>query len=152
MLCKNIELNKIDDIVTSLPVAFSNKTGIDYLNMISTAAGNTGGQFSTEESRNTNIFRQSCLGFTVDDFVEFYKVPIPDYIKIDVDGIEIRILEGSAKTLANPAVKSIILEADINTQEYKDISETLTGHGFSEAESEPTVKGREHMRNIVFSR
>ncbi|PJB71159.1 MAG: hypothetical protein CO093_05740, partial [Alphaproteobacteria bacterium CG_4_9_14_3_um_filter_47_13] len=83
VLCKNIELNKADHLVTSFPIAFSAETKIDYLNMVATASGNTGGQFASAEGRNTNIFRQSCLGFTIDDFIASYKMPVPNHIKID---------------------------------------------------------------------
>lgn len=152
VLCRNIEINKADETVTSFPIALSNKTEAGHLNMISTSAGNTGGQFIEAEERESNIFKQSCLGFTANDFVKAYKIPMPNHIKIDVDGIEILILQGADDILKNKALKSLILEADITTQEYKDITALLLTYGFAEKESEPTVKGRGHMRNFVFAR
>ncbi len=154
VLCKNIELNKIDNIIIALPIAFSNETKIDYFNMISTSAGNTGGQFSQDNENNANIFKQSCIGFSIDDFIQTYNPPIPNHIKIDVDGIEIMILKGAKKTLANKTVKSILLEADLRTDEYKNIKAILENNGFKKQNSEPTARGRnrDYMCNIIFTR
>ncbi len=149
VLCKNIELNKIDNIVTALPIAFTNTTKLDYFNMISTVPGNTGGQF-IETNNDTDIFKQACLGFSIDNFIKTYNLSVPNYIKIDVDGIEITILKGATKTLGNSSLKSIILEADTTTEEYTNIKNLLANFGFKETETEPTVKGREHIRNIIF--
>lgn len=150
VLCKNIEINKIDNIVTALPLAFTDATKIDHLNMISTAPGNTGGQFRETSYRKNNIFKQSCLGFSVDGFIEAYNLSVPNYIKIDVDGIELTILENADKTLGNKTLKSVILEADTTSEEYTNIKTLLGKYAFKESESEPTVKGREQPRNLVF--
>ncbi len=154
VLCKNIELNKVDNIVTALPIAFSDKTKIDCFNMTSTSAGNTGGQFSQSNKNDACIFRQSCIGFSIDDFIQTYKPQIPSHIKIDVDGIEIIILKGAERTLTNKIVKSILLEANLKTKEYTNIKLILEKHGFKEQDSEPTVRGcnRDHLRNIIFVR
>ena len=37
-----------------------------------------------------------------------YEIPLPDYIKIDVDGIEHYILKGSEKVINN--AKSVLIE------------------------------------------
>jgi len=151
VLAKNVEMNTLADNISAFPIALSDKSGIDYLNMISTAPGNTGGQFSSHDTQS--VLKQACLGFSIDDFIERYKLDVPNYIKIDVDGIENLILKGAEKTLQNPAIKSIILEANINGQDYTDIYSLLVkNHGFKETESEATVKGREHMRNIIFEK
>ena len=36
-------------------------------------------------------------GTTIDKFIEEYSLPYPDYLKIDVDGIEHLILQGANK-------------------------------------------------------
>ena len=152
VLNKNIELNGADKKVTALPLAFNDKTQIDYFYMDATAAGNTGGQFSQEQAGQEQAFRQSCLGFSVDHFVEFYKTDVPNYIKIDVDGIEHLILRGATATLRNTALKSIILEADTDSPEYKEIEDILSASGFEKTQSENTVAGREQPCNMIFSR
>ena len=45
---------------------------------------------------------------------------IPDYIKIDVDGIEHLILEGGKETLKNKKIKSILIEINENFEDQKN--------------------------------
>lgn len=150
---KNIELNGLSDVISAFPVALSDKSGLDYLSMITTTPGNTGGQFAHDRGRESDVFKQATLGFSIDDFIEIYNIPAPNHIKMDVDGIEPYILKGGSKTLKSEHVKSIILETDINSEDYKKICTILIDEcGFREGESEATVKGREHMRNIIYTR
>ena len=53
-------------------------------------------------------FVYNTVGFTCDNILSSLNLKSPDYIKIDVDGIEHLILEGSRKTLES--VKSILVE------------------------------------------
>jgi len=50
-------------------------------------------------------------------FIENSILDIPDYIKIDVDGIEHLIIEGGDKFLINKKVKSLSIELN---QEFKE--------------------------------
>ncbi|SVE24906.1 uncharacterized protein METZ01_LOCUS477760, partial [marine metagenome] len=45
------------------------------------------------------------------------KFPQPNYIKIDVDGIEMMILKGGRNVLRNPATKSVLVEFPNNNPE-----------------------------------
>ena len=55
-----------------------------------------------------SMFVYNTVGFTCDNILSSLNLKSPDYIKIDVDGIEHLILEGSRKTLES--VKSILVE------------------------------------------
>ena len=58
-----------------------------------------------------------------------YKIPLPDYIKIDVDGIEHYILKGSEKVINN--AKSVLIEINDDFKEQKIESEKyLKNAGF----------------------
>jgi hypothetical protein len=58
------------------------------------------------------------LGIKLDDLINLYKLDYPDYIKIDVDGIEHLILEGSQKSLKN--TKSILVEITKTFKEQRE--------------------------------
>ena len=59
------------------------------------------------------------------------KFEIPDYIKIDVDGIEHLILEGASKTLKNKKIKSILIELNHDFEhQYLKSKEILESNGF----------------------
>ena len=52
-------------------------------------------------------------------------MPLPDYIKIDVDGIEHKIIEGCNKILKNKKLSSLLIEINENRKEDQLIIEKL---------------------------
>jgi len=65
-----------------------------------------------------NIFEYKTIGMTLDSISKNLNVPAPDYLKIDVDGIEHLILKGG-NTILND-VKGVLVELndsfDIQTE------------------------------------
>lgn len=53
---------------------------------------------------------------SIDEFIERVNES-PDYIKIDVDGLEDKIIEGMSKTLSNKQLKSLLVEVHSSTRE-----------------------------------
>ena len=64
---------------------------------------------------------QGMFGTTLDDLCEKWGFPYPNYIKIDVDGIEIPIIQGAHHVLRNPALKSVIVELGTNEEQEQAI-------------------------------
>ena len=62
-------------------------------------------------------FTQGVIGFAIDDFIRDFGPKFPTYIKIDVDGIENKIVEGGRKTISDPRLKSMLVELDENQPE-----------------------------------
>ena len=56
------------------------------------------------------VFQYQMLGFAIDDAISKYGLLTPDYLKIDVDGIEDLVLEGGTEALSN--AKSVIIEVN----------------------------------------
>ena len=82
---------------------------------------------------------------TVDVFVVETRI-VPDYIKIDVDGCEKEIVRGMKRVLANPKLKSLMIE--INSDEARhEIEEILGTFGFGECPYSST-----NLHNVFFSR
>jgi hypothetical protein len=68
----------------------------------------------SESIKIINLNRFKLPGFSI-DYLLFNKIyNIPDYIKIDVDGIEREILIGGEKTFYNKKIKSVLVEIDKN--------------------------------------
>lgn len=113
-LCRNVALNGLSDKVSAFCLALSNRTVLDNLHISSLQVGaaHTGFQNSVNEfGKPLNaVHKQATLGFRMDDFITFFNVPVPQHIKIDVDGAEALVVSGMSETLKNSAVKSILVE------------------------------------------
>ena len=112
LLARNIFLNQLVDKITILPIALSDATKTANLKMTTTEWG---GALSTFEQGYTHdgsqikkIFEFKTLGLSMNDVVSLLKLPQPDYIKMDVDGIEHLILKGGHDVLKH--VKGVIIE------------------------------------------
>lgn len=115
-LCRNIEVNRCSAQVEAFCVAASDRTRLGSLNLSGTEVGSVLNSFESTEDclgRPLDIsFRQSTIGIAIDDFRRLFDVPPPNYLKIDVDGTEEEILDGAAATLADPALRSVLIELE----------------------------------------
>jgi hypothetical protein len=67
-----------------------------------------------------NIFKFSTIGLSMNDIKQILEVPQPNYIKIDVDGIEHLIIEGGEKVLFH--AKELLVEINENFEEQNNNS------------------------------
>ena len=135
-LCKNIELNKLDKQVFPLCVSFSDSTKIAPLNMISTEYGSSQNEFDYEKNdlgKNLDfMFQQSCIGFTINDFIKIYNPSLPNHLKIDVDGIESSIIKESNALLSYENLYDVSVEINENDEgACKIITNIMKEFGFS---------------------
>lgn len=73
---------------------------------------------------------QSILKKSLDSIIEELSIEIPDYIKIDVDGAEYKVLLGAKNTLTNPKVKSIYIEIKEPDSHNNKIIKLLEEYGW----------------------
>jgi len=125
ILSKNIEINKMDSTVSGFCMAFSDVSEVGYLNMSNTIPGGALSCFGQSQEdyticgKNYDVsFNQGMIGFTIDDFIERFSPPFPNYLKIDVDGIEDKIIAGATKTIMNDQLKSVLIELDTEEKDY----------------------------------
>lgn len=111
-LARNIFLNQLIDQITVVPLPLSDVLAVSNLSLTSTewgAAMSTFGQsFGHDGEPIRKVFEFSTIGLTMVDAVDLLKIPDPEYIKIDVDGIEHLILKGGVPVLRR--VKSVLVE------------------------------------------
>jgi FkbM family methyltransferase len=116
VLNRNIELNRMEGKVRAFSLAFSDTTRLDSLFLISSECGTALhrlGQAKDWQGRDfVPSLKQGTIGFSVDDFVERFQPPFPNYLKIDVDGLEGRIVQGAVKTLSDHRIRSVLVELD----------------------------------------
>jgi FkbM family methyltransferase len=122
LLNRNVEINRASDRVRAYCVAFAGETRIDVLNMQSTQFGGAMATFAETKDFAGEAFQpsfcQGAIGFTIDEFIEQFDPPFPNHLKIDVDGIEDRIVAGARNTLADPRLRSISIELEADRVEY----------------------------------
>lgn len=120
-LSKNIFINKCQDSIIPLNVALSDKTAIGkfhHQNLVPGGALHSLGE-AVDSNNNTftPVFIQPVLSYTIDDLIKEFKIPLPNHIKLDVDGIEMSILKGAKEMFYSPQLKSILVEMNHDKDE-----------------------------------
>ena len=150
-LTKNIHINGLSDKITIIPnPLYKNKT-ISEMKMTTTDIGGAISTFAENYSFDGNeispVLSYKLPGIGLDQIIDEFSLPYPDYLKIDVDGIEHLILQGADKTLVN--LKSIFIEVSENFLEQKTIVENIlkkNNFAFHSKYSDPEIKS-EKFRN-----
>lgn len=120
LLTKNIALNGLEGQVKPFCVALSNEVAIDYLYLSNfewdgaTSCHSYGEKVGFDLKPRKSPFAQGCVSYSIDKIISQGKMSVPNFIKIDVDGFEHKVIEGAWNTLQDPQVKSLCVE--INTQ------------------------------------
>ena len=111
-LSRNIWLNNLESLVTVVPNPLSSDATQAKLLMKSIEWGNSGSTFGenyAEDGRPIEVeFEYQTIGFSMDQAMTWLGLTQPDYIKLDVDGIEGLILSGGTNVLSR--VKSLLVE------------------------------------------
>jgi FkbM family methyltransferase len=161
LLYKNIVLNDVMDLVTGYCSALSDEEAFSLLYLSDFSAGSSCHTFG--ESLDHNLrpreigVGQGCISTTLDRLVAAGVLPVPQHIKMDVDGLEHKVLAGARRTLADPRVKSILVEVNTNLPEHRRIVEELGAAGFAHsADQVEAARVREGpfegVANYVFRR
>lgn len=162
-LVRNIKLNNFNNIFPfNLGLGRDSKLTSLFLNDL--RVGNSGAQLNRALNDKGELFPparvETVLSFTLDSLINEFGFPVPDYVKIDVDGLEHWILQGMIKTLANDKLKSILVEFN-NIQELNAWKKTLKSLGFKLDSNFDNVYGHSRFRrmknnssaiNCIFSR
>ena len=132
-LARNIFINQLTDRISIFPVALNDKVSISNFQLTSTEWGGALSTFEKgfDDSGNKiqSKFIYNTIGFDLDHLVEVTKIPFPDYVKIDVDGLEHFIIGGSQNVIKK--AKSVLIEINDNFEEQRSTSEKyMTDLGF----------------------
>lgn len=122
LLARNIFLNDSASNVFIVPLALSDKLGINSMRLTTTEWGGAlstfGEEFGWDGKKMNNVFEFQTVGLTMEDSMSLLKIPQPDYIKMDVDGLEHFILKGGSTVLRN--IKEILIEINDDFEEQSD--------------------------------
>ena len=114
LLARNIYLNELTNNICIVPIALSDKLGSSQMHMTSTEWGGAlstfGESYGWDGEEIQQVFEFKTMGVRMIDAVQILSIPQPDYVKMDVDGIEHLILNGGTQVLRN--VKGVLIEVN----------------------------------------
>lgn len=140
-LNKNIFLNDLHNQVLAYGLALSDVDKTDKLLLSDFGLGIAYHDFEenswTEDKEfapdwkvsKDNRRPQGCIGRRVDSLVAD-GIPVPDHIKIDVDGLEHRVVAGMLETLKQPQLKTVLIEINFDNKKNLEVIELIQSLGW----------------------
>ena len=130
LLAANCEANKLQDRVDCLLVGVGTQRSIARIEVSQFRPARS---FSFRGKRDEPYdSRQAAVVLSIDELVEDYGAPCPNYIKIDAPGASEGIIAGAARTFRRPEVRQIHLEVRDTSKGAQRILEMLKQSGFAE--------------------
>lgn len=134
-LCQNVTLNRLDKLVSSLPVALSSKTSLVEFSFLETRPGSAKCFYNQEGIFHLPVpdhpLRKHVMAFSLDDLIRIFNLPAPNIIKIDVDGAEAETLSGAHKTFSDPGLSAAVIEIDTSITSAVSIHSELAECGLT---------------------
>lgn len=131
-LIQNVYNSKMDNIET-YPFGLFSTTGINKLNMKEFNIAGAYNSIGRLDHQGKTFTSQWCINiqtYSAMDLIEKNNIPIPNFIKLDVDGNELAVLQGFGDHLSDIKMKGIIIELDVYNPESKKSVDLLWAHGF----------------------
>lgn len=118
-LIANIQANGLQDRITVLQIALSDKAGYQPFYYNSLKAASSGSQLDKPISESGQayepVFTELKRTDTIDALIKSGVLEQPTAIKIDVDGREKQVLYGAMTCLVNPMLRTVQVEMHENT-------------------------------------
>ena len=155
-LSRNISINDLSEKIKLFQLALSNEENtISTFKETEFMEGSSISTFGEKYNydgkylpKKQTLNQYKLFGTKIDYLIDNKILDVPNYIKIDVDGIEHLILEGGKELLKNKDLKEISIEFDIMlTKENNQIIKLLEENGFHQKN-----KDKQGINNAIFKR
>jgi len=132
-LLKNVMLNELP--ISCFMIACSDQTRLDFFNThYAFQAGESDHQFGrTIDSQGKEFAPTARIGLfscSLDEMVRRGILPLPNHVKIDVDGLEALVLNGMREILAHDALKTVLCEISGTEDKVSEIMSRFETMGF----------------------
>ena len=140
-LNKNIYLNGLHGRVLAYCLALSDVDKLDKLLLSDFGLGISSHDFEENSWTTDKKFaadwvvskdsrlEQGCIGRRLDSLIA-EGLPPPAHIKIDVDGLEHRVIDGMTETFARPDLKTVLIEINFDNPKNLKAVEKITSLGW----------------------
>ena len=153
-LVANVQLNGASDRIRTLQIALADETKLEVFHYSSTNAGaamhGLGDAIDEDGKPFQPAYQQTLLAFRLDELRAQFGIPIPNHMKIDVDGSELKVVAGARQTLSNPALRSLLIEIDERKDAHRELAKAIEGHGLALVSKNP--RRGAGLFNYVFER
>ena len=132
---RNIRFNKLSKQVTAWPIAAYNRHAISTLYV--SGMDQSGSAHSFNESVSPKLedmdfgIEQGSVSWALDELVDRGTLPSPRYVKIDVDGLEHRVIEGMNNIIHSDTLHSLLIELTPENEPHQNIINLMQEAGFS---------------------
>lgn len=156
----NLQLNGLTGRCRAFCAGLSDREGFDVLRVARSRIGESGHQVGSEADTGipaNEVAIQGIVTTTLDHLVYEAGLPCPSHLKIDVDGIEPAIVRGGGRLLADPRLRSVLIELAVWHPDHRAVIDRLVGCGFAkdaalEKAAYAKTSGVAHTGNIIFTR
>ena len=157
-----VKKNKIKNIFP-LNLALNNINEFNYFKYDNTHAGSKG-TFGEElksqmlKSQYSNPFKRGIslevgiLGVSLDSLIYNFNMPIPNYVKIDVDGNDLLVLSGAKRLLNEPNLKEIFIEIDDKIYQNNEIETFMQKYNFNVEKNINVGSKDKPMRMVLYKK
>lgn len=157
LLTRNVISNNLSQLVTIIPLGVGRSTSLENLYLSNKqltwggAHNSMGSNIGFDGEPLQDPISLKSLSFTIDDLVEILGINAPTHLKIDIDGLEAEVLQGSTKSLKY--IKSILIEVDSDYLKQKEeIIRILLNNNFKLSEETEPHSGTSNQiwDNVIF--
>ena len=143
-LSRNISINNLESKISIFPLALSDKENIiSYFNETKFSEGSSISNFNSNVDYRGEIVKENQIknkynlfGTNIDNLILNKILTVPNYIKIDVDGIEHLILKGAENLLKNKYLKELSIEMNPSyVKQYEFINNIMEENNFKKVAS-----------------
>jgi FkbM family methyltransferase len=129
LLTANCELNGLEERIDCLLLGLGEEKTLGHMQI---SQFDPARSFSFKgKKRDPQPGRQAALIVTIDQLMDEYQLPCPNYIKIDVPHLAGAIVRGGMRTLQRPDVRELHIEASEDSPRDRQVIETLEQLGFA---------------------
>jgi FkbM family methyltransferase len=140
-LMDNVMANQLQDQVSVLSMALSRSRSVIEFRYEEWDVGSAHSQLQNGDPMTAvpeSVATELKASTSIDLLIEDKSIRRPDFIKIDVDGIELAILEGASGLLrSGDRPRSVQVECEPDT--YAQIDEFMVDHGYRVVERHPNM-------------